>query len=409
MGRQFLQYDNQNFFQLASIQSAGPGLSVIIVGKQLAQQYGPGTAIYSILLGNLILWLIGIAVISMVEKAQSNAIDNFKNYIGKSGGIFAALVLIVAFLNWYAFQINFSIEELNSLFKVDSTDRGEIGIRIGAALGILTALFSVGGIRLLKWLSVFCLPLLFCYHLYSLVTSEVLMSIEGWKFSFSAVLLTILMLLPGVINFPTFFRHSRSKAHSILAISLLTLLISFFEISTIWMQFSTPASNLSDFHVALMAIFIIVLLTVCNLLNIYLASACWKTFVPQYGGGKEFAIIGLMGTLVYTFIQISSPVRFVMDLTNAYLASLGVVLLMAYLIRIIIRHRPRPLEKWISLATWIFGCLVATLHEARHFLQGTDALFAGINASLLFFLCVIFLEETIWAVRKKTEKVLANR
>jgi hypothetical protein len=38
-----------------------------------------------------------------------------------------------------------------------------------------------------------------------------------------------------------------------------------------------------------------------------------------------------------------------------------------------------------------------------------DALLAGVNASLLFFLVVIFFEETIWAVRKKTEKFLTSR
>jgi purine-cytosine permease-like protein len=403
MRRLFQSYDNQSYLQLASIQSAGSGLSVIVVGQQLAEQYGAGTAICSILLGNLILWLIGISVISMVERSQANAIDNFKNYVGNYGGIFAALVLIAAFLNWFAFQINFSIAELQCLFKFDHEGTG---IRIGAALGVLTALLSVGGIRLLKWLSVFSLPLLFCYHLYSVLTSNVSFSFKGtWGLSFPAVIMTVLMLLPGVINFPTFFRHARSKVHSYLAISLIYLLISFFEISMIWMRFSIRDGG----GLILIAFFVILLLTICNLLNIYLASACWKVFVPQYGGGKEFAIIGLMGTLTYTFIQISTPVQFLMDLTNAYLSSLGVVLLMAYLIRIIVRHRPRPFEKMISFAAWVFGCMVATLYEARHFLQGMDALLAGVNASLLFFLVVIFLEETIWAVRKKTEKIFNNR
>ncbi len=400
MSKQLQSYDNQNCFQLASIQSGGPGLSVIIIGKQLAEQYGAGTTICSILLGNLILWLIGIAIISMVERRQANAIDNFKNYIGKYGGMLAALVLIVAFLNWYAFQINFSMRELNGLFQFDLSGRQEgIGVKFGAALGLLTALLSIGGIRLLKWIAVSCLPLLFFYHLYWLIKPDVAISIKGtWGLSFPAVLTTVLILLPGVINFPTFFRHSRSKAHSYLAITLLSLLVSFFEISTIWMQFlSTPGKGL----VLPITIFVVLILTICNLLNIYLASACWKTFVPQYEGGKEFAIIGLFGTLVYTFIQISTPVQFLMDLTNAYIACLGVVLLMAYLIRIIVKHRPRPLEKGISLATWLFGCLVATVYEVNHFLQGVDALLVGINASLLFFLCVIFVEETAWAVRKK--------
>ena len=149
------------------------------------------------------------------------------------------------------------------------------------------------------------------------------------------------------------------------------------------------------------AAFVILILTTCNLLNIYLASACWQAFVPRFGGAKGFAIIGLLGTLTYTFIQISAPVQFLQNLTNAYIAILGVVLLMAYLLRIVLKHRPRPFEKAISLATWLFGCVVATIYESQHYLSGIPSLISGVNASILFLLCVIFVEETTWALRKK--------
>lgn len=403
-------FDNQNCYQLASIQSATPGLSVIIIGQHLATQYGPGTAICSVALGNLILWLIGIGIISMVDRVQSNAIDNIKSYIGKYGGMLAALILIISFLNWYAFQINFSMLELNSLLQFTTKWHTDLIIRLGAALGLLTALLSIGGIRLLKWLTTFSLPLLLCYHIYSISNSDHSILINwSWGLSFSAVLSTILMLLPGVINFPTFFRHSRSKAHSFLALTLLTIFITFFEISTIWMKIFIPSGKELILPLTVITFFVVLMLTLCNFLNIYLASACWKTFVPQFGGGKEYAIIGLMGTLTYTFIQISTPVQFLQDLTNSYLASLGVVLLMACIIRIIVKHRPRPLEKSISLITWLFGCAIATIYEIEHFLQGIQALLAGVNASILFFLCVVFVEETVWAIRKKTVKFSENK
>jgi hypothetical protein len=144
-------------------------------------------------------------------------------------------------------------------------------------------------------------------------------------------------------------------------------------------------------------------------LNIYLASASWEAIVPRFGGAKGFAIIGLLGTLTYTFVQISVPVQYVQDLTNSYISTLGVVLLMAYLTRIIVRHRPRAFEQAINMATWLFGCLIATIYEIQHFLQGVQALIVGVNASILFFLLVIFIEETVWASRKKMGKKLLNR
>lgn len=394
--------DNQNFFQLASIQSASVGFLGIIIGQQLAKQFGPGIAICSIALGNLILWLIAIAIISMVDRAQSNAIDNFKSYIGKFGGILVALILMVAFLNWYALEINFSLAELNSLFQSKALWQKGALIRYGAALGLFTALLSIGGIRLLKWITVISFPLLFLYTCYSIFTSGYSMQVKGaWGLSFSAVVTSLLTELPGVINFPTFFRHSRSRAHSYLALTVLTIFITFFQVSTIWMRFSLPGGSELTSSLVLLSAFIILILNCCNLLNIYLASACWEAIVPHFGGAKGYAIIGLLGTLMYTFVQISSPVLFLEDLTNCYIGNLGVVLLMAFLIRIIVRHRPRSFEQLISLVTWLFGCVVATIYESQHFLQGVDALLAGVNASVLFFLCVIFIEETLWAVRQK--------
>lgn len=396
-------FDNQNCFQLSAIQSVSLGLPGIIIGQQLGTQYGPGTAICSILVANLILWLVAIAIISMVDKAHANAIENVKTYLGRTGGNAVALVLMGAFLNWYAFQINFSLSELANVLRFEEIARKDLMIRVGAALGLMTSLLAIGGIRLLKRICVVGLPLLIVYHAYAMTVSGKNVMLEGsLQLSLPAVLTAMMTLLPGVINFPTFFRHARSKAHAYFALTILTILISFFQISTIWIRFTAGIGNMEGtFYWTLMPIFIIVILTTCNLLNIYLASACWEAIVPRFSGAKGFAIIGLLGTLTYTFVQISRPVQLFQDLTNAYIADLGSVLLMAFLIKIIVKHRPRPLEKWINLAAWFFGCIVATIYEIQHPLQGLGTLMAGVNTSLLFYLCVIFLEETIWAVRKK--------
>ncbi|MBS0650755.1 MAG: hypothetical protein JSR93_06310 [Verrucomicrobia bacterium] len=387
-------YDNQNFFHLACIQSTSLGLSGIVLGKKLAAIYGAGTAICSIAIGNLILWLVAIAVISMADKVKGNAIDNIKEYLGKYGGMIASLILMIAVLNWFAYQITFSMDAMNNLIKGGIED-GML-IRIGAALGLFCSLLALGGIHLLRKITVFSFPLLICYHCLAILATDRSVSVAGtWGLSFTAVTTSVLILLPGAINLPTFFRHSRSRAHSFLALTLMTLFITFFEVTTIWIDFfsSTVAGTV------LVTVFILVILTYCNLVNIYLASASWETFSSRFGEPKGFAIIGLFGTLTYTFIQISTPVQFLQDLTNAYIATLGIVLLLAYLTRLIVRHRPRPLEKRINIATWLFGCLIATLYEVQHFLKGTEALFAGINASLLLYMGTIFIEETLWAVK----------
>lgn len=404
------QYDNQNYFQLASIQSVSLGYSVIIIGNVLAQKYGAGTAISSIIVGNLILWLIGIGIISSTDRTQSNAIENFKSYIGKYGALLTAVILMFAFLNWYALQINSSVSALNTLYHFDMKWEKDVIVRTGAAFGLISALFSVGGIRFLKWITVCSLPILLCFHLYGILSSDISIPIKNtWGLSFPAVLFAIITLLPGVLNFPTFFRHSRSRPHSYFALTLLTVLITFFEISTIWIKFSNFPAETLVFKTSITAFIIILSLICTNLLNIYLASAAWETVIPRFSASKGYAIIGLLGTLTYTFVQISSPVQFLEDLSNAYISCLGIILLMAFILKMIVKHRPRPFEKGLNMTSWIFGCMISTLYEINHPLQGVEALLAGVKASLLFFVCVLFVEETIWATRKKMQSVARNK
>lgn len=397
---------DQTYFQLASIQSVSLGIPVIIIGKQLSALYGPGIAICSIFVGNLILWLVGLAIISMVYQQHTNAIENIKGYIGKYGGGLFALMLSFAFLNWYAIQINNAALSLNSLFQYSFPWREDLVIRIGAAMGILAALLAIGGIRLLKWVTVAALPMLLVYNVYALLFSQNAPQKWSWGLSLPGIIATVLLLLPGVINLPTFFRHSRSRADSFLALTLMLIFITFFEAASIWMNFSPSLEYSSKsapnfiLFVIPTALFIIITSVCSNLLNIYLASACYETFIPKFEGIKGHAIIGLMGTAVYTFVQISSPIIFIANLLNDYIGVLGIVLIIAVLARIIIRHRPREFEKAINAASWLLGCVVATYLEVQGTTEEFQILLYSIGTSVLFFLCVFFIEETIWSIKK---------
>ncbi len=393
-----------NFFQLASLPAASLSLPVILMSEQLIKDYGIGITITSILIGNLLLWLVAVATISMVQTTHMNAIENIKGYFGRYGGTLIAVILMLAFLTRYAMQLNLSMAELDQFFQFDTKLSKDIYLRIGAFLGLIAGMLSIGGIRLFKTITSLCLPVFMCLCLYGVFASDVpIEGVTSWEVSFSGVLSTISLLLPGFINFPTIFKYSRSRAHSFLGLTLVVLFISFFEISAIWLKFTHP--NMAMFsHLVLLTIFVVVASTCACLLNIFFASACWETIDERFNGPKGLAIIGLLGTLTYTFLQISSPVRFFEDLTNSYIACLGTMLLIAYLMRLLVKHRPRTFEKVFNMSAWIIGCVVATVYESKHFLKGTEALLAGVSASILFFMVVIFIEETVWASCKKFSK-----
>ena len=111
---------NQNFWQLTCIQSASQSIPGILIGGILSRQYGPKTAILSICVGNLILWIIGLGVISIAAKERKNAIENVKGFLGKGSSIVMAIILIVAFLSWYMLEIQSSMATLAPLFPSGS-------------------------------------------------------------------------------------------------------------------------------------------------------------------------------------------------------------------------------------------------------------------------------------------------
>ena len=389
---------HQNYWQLASIQSAAMGLPVILSGGELSSKFGAGSAIISIIIGNLILWMIGFTIISMAAPSRDNAIENVQRFLGKIGGVFAAIFLIVAFLSWYILQISSAVTTVHMVGGFEGS-----ALRLGATLGFLTALLSIGGIRFIKHFCVVAFPLLLLFAGYLASVSDYTFQMNAsWSLSFLGIIAVTAVTLPGIVNLPTFFRHSRSKADSYLGLSLMILFTMGFQIFSIVVGYSDPSSIHANgsFNQWMLIAFTLLALISVNLVNIYFASAGWEMIVPQRRSTKEYVIVGLMGTMAFTFLQISKPMEFLEEMADNFIASLGIVLLLAFLVKIIVKHRVRPNEKAVNVACWLFGGTVATIMQALDLGEPSRMLVIAIGASSILFLSIIFIEETTWAIRK---------
>lgn len=381
-------------------------LATIILGEQFATQYGIGISIGSIIIGNLCLWLIGMVMITMSYQDRTNAIQNARNYLGKYGGILSAIILTFAFINWFVIVLNSTLFTVRDLFGSNHFWSVHL-IRFGAGLGILATLFSLGQIRLLKWVTSIACPFILLYHLYAGFVHGAAENFDAgkWDFSYQGIVITMMVLFPGMINIPTIFRYSRSRAHSYLGLTLFIVFLSTFQISSIWMPFTKNleihyTGSFFPIFFVLTLLFLLFKALFANVLNIYLASASWETFFPHFEGTKGNVIMGLLSTAVYTFIQIAPPTNFLRDLINAYLANLAAVLLISFICQIVIKHRPRMKEKTISGLAWLFGCFISTISLIFSPQMPIQALFSGIGAGIIFFLLVIFLEETFWSIKR---------
>lgn len=431
---------NQSFWQLACIQSAAQGLPVILGGGEIAQTYGAGAAIVAVPLGNLVLWVIAVAIVLMSFRERKNAIQNIQEYVGFLPSVLACLILMIAFLSWFMLQNKYIALALKAL--PHSREAPQIGYVTILSCGI--AILASGGIQLIKKVS-YLFPFLLGYVIYSIITISNPISLAGtWAISFPAIVSIIALTLPGIMNLPTFFRHARSVSDAILALTLMTIFVSLFQLFSIFRGIADPSDFFAKvlptnpgFVTYLLPIgFIVISWINVNLVNIYFASAGWETIgnilirkshfsrwrsgwrlllklwlLPRPGTdhvkflGKVCLVIGIIGTVCDLLLRSNIFVELLENVADDSLSSLGLLLPLAFLTKLIVRHRPRILEKQINFICWISGTTVSIIVQFLFTIDSYRALTAGIGTSLLIFVLIIFYEETKWSVQELVKKL----
>lgn len=408
--------DNQNFWHLATIQAAALGLPVFFIGGKLAGEFGLGVAISSLCIGNLVLWLIALSMFAMTYTRAGeaeNAMQNVFAYFGKTASWVASLILLFAFVTWFSLQIKTQMIFMERFLLNYPSWSPTSGIRLGIFFACITTFGAMGGIRFIRWVCLISFPLFFLYILYIFFTNVALEGISTkFEWSFYAVIAVVLLLLPGMINLPTFFRHARSRADGIMGLTLMTVFVTLMQAGSIWFsqamkggEMLLPYTIRTGWTLDLLVVLaFVILLTFCvNLVNVYFASAALETLTPNFANARGFAVIGLMGTLVYGLLQTASVLHAVEVLTTHYIGCLGVMLLAGYLLRLVTQHRPRPMEQHVNFICWGIGCAVATVLFFLVAEEGVSFI-GGIVASALSFVLFVFVEETVWAVGRLVSK-----
>lgn len=134
-------------------------------------------------------------------------------------------------------------------------------------------------------------------------------------------------------------------------------------------------------------------------LHIYFASAALEFVIPNFTDARGYVLIGLIGVLALSIFKSETIVNSLETITNNFIGSLGVVLVVGYLSRIIIVHRFRRLEKEINILCWIIGCTVSLYtFFMKHDI--TTTFISGIFTSAISFIVIIFIEETAWSIKR---------
>jgi len=398
----------QNYWQLASIQNASLGLFALNLGAHLSKNYGPGSAVISILIGNLALWIIGLGIIAMAYNDRKNAIENLFIYIGRGGALFAGIIFIFAFLLWYPLQLRTALTSFEDALVSKLMFNNSFYIRLAVVLGLVISLLSLGGIKLIKWFCLYSFPFLGGFVLYAVFRKTEWPNFDGtWKWTLAGTVLTLSFYLPGTINLPTFFRHARTRVDAFLALSIMNFFYSYFEITGVFIGHNAHEEggilnylNGNNFDLFVLSAFILVSLVSVNLVNIYFSSAVWEILTPKMRGAKGYAIVGMAGTVIFIFIQVWEPLFYLVSLVDNWIANLGIVILIGYLMKIILNHRARMYDKILNFICWGFGCAISFLYQNQSAVFSAKPFFYGVSSILILFLFVLFVEEVIWSSHK---------
>ncbi len=396
-----------NHWQLGSILGSALGLPAIIIGGQVASKYGAGTAISSVFIGNMILWAMGMGIISM-GKHENHTVQNVIKYLGKGGGIIVSIIVIIAFLSWYAIQIEGLEISLTSFAPSSIVWNNMFGIKIGIALGLMCSFLSAWNIRIIKWLCVISLPLLLSFAIFKVIVVSINnpINLKGtWGISFAGILFIITSWLPGTVNLSTFFRHASSKESKILGLSLMTFFHMTFQIAAVLCSIDSLSSIFKDIYSTFqqcLAIGFAVLSFFCiNLVNIYFASVGWETFTHGHKGVLNYIATGFLGTLFYIFLPNLRWVTPVEVAIASFVITLGIILLLMFLMNDIVKpnlHYKSGMEKVLATICWLTGCAVAVAAQTFSSSSSYPVIFGGI-ATFISFLIVIFFQETIQSIK----------
>lgn len=395
---------HQNYWQMATIQAAAFGFPILLVGRHISETQGAGSALLSVWIGNLILWLVALATVAMAYPKRKDALENIVGYVGKIGRFLGGVVLFLAIIFWFTLQLQTSASEVSKLLASHIQTKFDIGLKIGVLLGLTASVLSLGGIKLIRWFNTILFPILLLFVIYAAATAPVHPTFKNtWGISAAGIAFTVAATLPGIVNLPTFFRHGKSRTHAFFAITLLTILTAIIESSSIWM--GQASSSVGVFHhmnnglfSAFMIFSFIVLSSVAvNLVNVYFASASWEALFPKVTGMKKYAIVGMVGTILFTIVQVDAPLVIIENIFGSYIANLGLTILMGFLVRRVVTHRERAFEVVFSLICWLIGCMFTTFSQLIYPSQLSLSFYLGLFGTGLSFMIFIFGEESIWS------------
>ena len=387
---------SQKWWSLSSIQLAGGIISVPILttGAQIALSHGMKDAFFSIVLGNSLLFLISISIVLMGFRTRLNAVQNAELIIGKTGGRVLAFLILVTMIGWLPRQL-FAGSELLKMMPAFS--KVQIGSLIGGLASLLT-LFGIKGLKiacLIATIPLMAISLILLFVINPHALHSELFSIPT-KMDLSGTSLIVAVLVASIIDYPTFFRHGKTKKHVVIALITIPIITIIMQVVGLFLTHSylTNKQMFSEVifhnqaHAVLLSIFLILSMITSAAWNIYAASIGWESLFPTHKGRIQYAVIGLTATVLFGAVDIGDIIIPMTHLFDTLISGIGGVLVFEFLRGKISEREISTKDKICNNFYWGAGAVVGLLTYFDFFLSTHYSTIVSLVAG--FFIALLF-------------------
>jgi len=395
---QELQDTEQTVWQLLAIQLSGwTSLPILTTSVFLLQESSFYGAILTILVGNILLWFIRLGMILMSHKKRQSTLDISRDYLGNFGAYFIGVLLLVSTLIWFIAQTAAASNTLTQLLTIEEYPDINKFIQMSVLLGILSTLFCMEGIVVLRKLSTFAFPIL----LMAFVVVTFTMPFHFPKTEYTSISLTGLTLILATnlgitADLPTFFRHSRSLRTSIITLTVIQIMSIALAIGSLFL--GTIISNNFQVNETVilgtgneilrysLVVFVFLSVLCANVANVYSASVGWEILAPSaLVGRKEYLILGLGLTTIFILVSDLFPIEGLLHAIDSSLVNLCLVLTLAYMVKQFTKRVPSTFDKLIYLMGWFFSTVINALQVGQVIFSEFSLLAVGSSVILLVY------------------------
>ncbi|MFW9875569.1 MAG: hypothetical protein ACFFG0_20900 [Candidatus Thorarchaeota archaeon] len=347
--------------QLASVQLGGViCLPIFFVGYMLAKNYGLTSAILAIIIGNLILLLMACTVVFFSAEHRKSTAQYAVDLFGSKGKCLFTGIIVLSMIAWFAIQLNILALSLQSLLKNSLFSSNLL-------IGLLITLVGTKGVRALTMLASISMPVLIFtigYAIFQVSDSNIIVSND--TVVFSGISMIIATAIAAIIDLPTFFRTTKGKKDSIIAVCILFgIALPLIEGVGVYLFMHNQGENFveilmgaSSSHMwkGWIALFLLLAGWTTNSANLYSASVSFEVIASKLSMPLRVIFIGITGTLISCF-NILDNMAIVLDGMGIILGSIGAIMIIHFISKGAVNRN----MNFIALALGIIGGIFSVM------------------------------------------------